>query len=145
MYNFNSYGEVESGPGTYEQAAMDLYERGQVRLNWVDGMGTLLNVLLSFDPTVVGAPGGRISGGPGQLYVSVAGMGMHAWTLGSSDIFSGYLAEKIMSGQYVNTTATKLAELVSGVRRELTKMVTADHNPGEEKESNDTHIGTHAR
>lgn len=114
-YDISEYGEIINGPGTYEAAAFDLIERGHVVLNYIDQRGSLFNVLLSYAPTRVGAPGGLVDEGP-KLWVGIAGKGLMGFRLGDRDIAWPYVSEKldIMGG-----SAQPVAELINNVLSNL--------------------------
>lgn len=119
MYDRNRHGEVVNGEGTFYQAACDMTERGRVVLNWTDRLGTLLNILLTYDPTRVGAPGGIVDSGPGKLWVGVAGHGCFGFGAGTGYVTSEYLAEKLGFRSSADPTVRALADLVTGVREQI--------------------------
>ena len=111
-YDRDKYDAITNGQGTFDAVANDLIVRSHVVLNWTDGRGTLLNVLFSFDPTRVGAPGGMVDDGPGKLWVGIAGHGMFGFRL-NGYVAPGYAQEKL---GVRGSTAVRIAELVTGVR-----------------------------
>lgn len=118
MYEYNSYGEVINCEATYEQAAMDLIERGHVVLNWTDGAGTLLNILLSYAPTRVGSPGGVVDSSGPKLWVGIALHGMFGFSPSKGVIVPEYAAEKL--GTY-GSTSIAVAELLTAIRQRLAR------------------------
>ena len=118
MYDQDAYGAIINGLGTFHAVAGDMLSRQHVVLNWTDGKGTLLNVLFSFDPTRVGALGGIVDGGPGKLWVAVAGHGMFAFGVNLGYVAPDYAQEKI---GVRGSTAVAFAELLTGVRVALTQ------------------------
>lgn len=113
LYNTDQYGQVYNGPDTYRCAALDVINRNHVVLNWTDRFGSLLNILLSYAPTRIGATGGPVDGGPGKLWVGVAGHGCFAFAIGRGTLHPDYVAEKL---GVRGTTASALASLISAVR-----------------------------
>ena len=71
-YNSDSHGLVVNGPATTAAVTADLRDRNTVVLNWTDGDGSLLNVLLVFNAARVGAAGGQVDPKPGKLWVGIA-------------------------------------------------------------------------
>ena len=123
MYDTETYGSIINGPGTYEQLAFDLLERGHVVLNWTDGRSTLYNILLSYAPTRMGTPGGIVDNAGFKLWVGIAGKGLFAFSLTSGTLAPDYIAEKLNVSSLV--TATKVAELITGAMHALVKEMQA--------------------
>ena len=111
----DEYGQVINGPSTYGEAAAILRNSQPVVLNWADQRGSLLNVLLTYDPVRIGAPGGKVDTAPRKLWIGVAGMGMFAFPAGD-DVHPDYVAEKI---GLAGATAAELTELIVGVGEAL--------------------------
>jgi hypothetical protein len=114
-YETNSFGEVVNHPETFNKIATALLTNGVVVLNWTDEAGTLLNVLLSYDPVRWGSPGGFVDSGNHKLWIGVAGRGLFGFGYGSHSY--DYVAEKL--GLRPDLTASKLVELIDGVQRQL--------------------------
>ena len=124
MYDKDRYGYICNGVGTTRAAVIDLMERGPVVLNWTDMEGTILNVLLDFDPTRVGHPGGPVDGGPGKLWVGVAGYGCYAFGVGRVGPLVGpYISEKL--GIRSQLTSHILGDLITDIRTQLLEAVWA--------------------
>lgn len=114
----DKYGMIINGPETYSATARLLRQAQPVVLNWGDQDGTMLNILLTYNPIRIGAPGGKIDNGlPHKLWVGVAGMGTYAFAVGDY-IDPGYVGEKI-GFRGVNPTTIALADLLSGIGKEL--------------------------
>lgn len=124
MYDFDEYHEVISGVGTINTAVADLMFRQHVVLHWADQRGTLLSVLLSFDPTRVGVPGGGVDGGPGKLWVGVAGHGCYAFGVGRGVLVADYVTEKL---GVRGSTVVALAALLTDIRQELARVMQEMH------------------
>lgn len=117
MYDTEKYGSIINGPGTYEQLAFDLLERGHVVLNWTDERGTLYNILLSYAPTRMGTPGGIVDSAGFKLWIGIAGKGMFGFSLSKGHLAPVYIAEKLGLSNAV--TAAKVAELINGAQHKL--------------------------
>lgn len=118
-YDTDKYGVIINGAQTFAQAYADLAEYGTIVLNWGDQDGTLLNILLSFNPIREGHMGGLIDSGPSKLWVGIAGYGTYAFATGTSqDLVPTYIAEKFgMRGD--NPTTRGLGVLLSEIRKGL--------------------------
>lgn len=134
IYTKDEYGQIVNGPSTFEQAALDAVERGSVVLNWTDEQGSLLNILLAFDPTRVGAPGGLVDPGPGKLWVGIAGHGCFGFSTSAGYVSPDYATEKL---GVRGATAEAVAQLVTEVRTQIA----LDLTRGEVTESWDTGRG----
>jgi len=124
MYDKDPYGYICNGVGTTATAARDLLDRGPIVLNWTDCEGTVLNILLDFDPTRVGHHGGPVDGGPGKLWVGVAGYGCYAFSVGRvGPLVSDYISEKL--GIRSQLTSQILGDLITVIRTQLLENVWA--------------------
>ena len=123
MYDTDDYGQIINGPNTFQAVAADLLQRDQVVLNWTDRRGTLHNILLAFGPTRIGTLGGVVGGGPGLLWVGVAGTGCVACPAGGGYLSWDYAAEKL--GLKSQPTAEAIAELITGVREAIWGLIRA--------------------
>lgn len=118
MYDTDTWGYVMNGLGTAGEAAIDLIERGPLVLNWTDGEGTVMNVLLDYAPTRIGKDGGPIDNGPGKLWVGVAGYGCSAFSVGHvGPLVAEYISEKL--GVRSHLTAQILGDLITDIRSAL--------------------------
>lgn len=123
MYDLDKYGYVMNGVGTARYAALDLFNRGHVALNWTDCDGTVLNIVLSYAPTRVGFEGGVIDSGPSKLWVGVAGTGCFAFAVAprNNPLVGSYIGEKFKMRSA--PTANALADLLTDVRDEIGSML----------------------
>jgi hypothetical protein len=121
MYDVDEYGVIINGEGTYAQAVDDLKKTGTVVLSWGDQDGTLLQIMLSYNPPRLGYKGGLIDYDSTKLWVGIAGYNAYAFTVGlSQELVPVYIAEKFgMRGE--NPTTVKLAEMLTAIRRRLSE------------------------
>lgn len=122
MYDTDQYGYICNGVGTTATAVIDLMERGPVVLNWTDCEGSVMNLLLDFDPTRVGHEGGPVDAGPGKLWVGVAGYGCYAFGIGRvGPLVADYISEKL--GVRSRLTSQILGDLITDIRNALLESV----------------------
>ena len=121
MYDVDEYGVIINGEGTYAQAVDDLKKTGTVVLSWGDQDGTLLQIMLSYNPPRLGYKGGLIDYDSTKLWVGIVGYAAYAFTVGlSQELVPVYIAEKFgMRGE--NPTTVKLAEMLTAIRRRLSE------------------------
>ena len=119
MYDTDKYGVIINGEGTYAQVVADLKRTGTVVLSWGDQDGTLLQIMLSYNPPRLGYEGGLIDYQGDKLWVGIAGYNAYAFTVGlGQDLVPVYIAEKFgMRG--VNPTTLGLADLFTAIRKGL--------------------------
>lgn len=116
--DYDDYGEVINGEGTYAGIAEDLKVKSVI-VGWSDGKGTHLDVLFSSGAIRFGS---QIQGGirpASDLFVSIMRMGAFAFDPFTTDTHPTYYDEKLARQSLGSECAEALAELINGVKRHL--------------------------
>ena len=114
--DYDTYGEVINGEGTYQWIANDLKEGLAVLIGWTDQKGTHFDILLKRG---VQKYGSNIQGGikGSDLFVSIMRRGAFGFEPENVDTHAGYFDEKLGGG--MGSTSEALAELINGIKRNL--------------------------
>lgn len=112
---YDTYGEVINGEGTYSEIALKLKLDLPVLIGWTDDDGTHFDILFVKDAEVYGTIQGGVKGT--DLFVSVMRRGAFGFEIDKTDTHSGYYSEKL--GGDMGSTSEKLAELINGVKKYL--------------------------
>lgn len=115
--NFDEWGEVVNGDGTYQGIAEELGKRSVI-VGWSDGDGTHFDILFTLTALRFGD---QIQGGlrPAKdLFVSIMRKGAFAFDPEHKDTAAGYYSEKL-GGYYGRECSEKVAELINGVKKYL--------------------------
>lgn len=114
FWNYDASGTVCNGEATYKTIALMIGDYFPVYIAWTDEEGTQYDILFCIAQTI-----GPIQRGirSGELYVSVQGYSTWAWEINDQEIHPSYMCEKLRMHRGPDTD--KLAELITGVRREL--------------------------
>lgn len=109
----DEYGEVLNSPETFKHLAETIRAKGSTVIGWTDQQGSHLDILLVARPEQFGLLQRGLRGST-DLFVGIAGYGMHAFAIRAYDkLCPGYCAEKF--GSQKNVTWVKVAELIDGV------------------------------
>lgn len=135
--NINEYHEVMNGEETYKAIALRLKEHHSVFIGWVDEHATHFDILFSYGADAsLGQVlngvfvadhflSGSFQGGvrPTDLFVSIMRVGAFGFDVENTDTDWGYYDEKL-GGRFKlgETTATKIAELINGVKKALLEL-----------------------
>lgn len=113
--NFDEYGEVVNGEGTYAfTAAHLLHSKQPVLLGWTDGEGSHHDILIARGVAIAEVNKPNIQGGirAGDLFVSVMRVGAFAFEIKDRELHPNYVGEKLgMSG----VTCDRLTDLINGI------------------------------
>lgn len=115
--NYDSYGEVVNGEGTYKAIAMHLKAEGSVIIGWTDNMMTHFDILFTPGAYSYGSLQGGVLGN--DLFVSIMRRGAFGFEKDKDDTHAGYYGGKLGGG--LGSTGEALAELINGVKKELKK------------------------
>lgn len=110
--NFDQYGEVINGGGTYRALVEELDAKNCVVIGWTDQEGTHLDILFTLSPRKAGTLQGGVAG-QGDLFVSIMRMGAFAFEIGQTSSPAYYAEKLFLSGR---TTASKLADMCNTIR-----------------------------
>lgn len=116
--NYDEYKEVINGEKTYESIARELLEGQAVLIGWTDQNGTHLDILFKLSAMIFGS---NIQGGVknDDLFVSVMRWGSFGFVPSAEETHPGYIDEKLGNRASFGSTATSLAELINGVKKNL--------------------------
>lgn len=114
----DKYGVVINTKENCKSIAKIVLENGSILISWTDGLGSQLDILftLLFYPPI-GNPQGGIQSN--YLFISIMRMGAFGFGVEDAKTTGGYYSEKL--GIKSGATANKLADLINGVRKELSK------------------------
>ncbi len=132
--NIDKYQEVINGKETYTSIAERLKDGHPVLIGWTDENMTHFDILFTYKPdatlgqtingVLVGEHflSGSFQGGirPTDLFVSIMRVGCFGFEVNKYDTDWGYYDEKLGGGhRFGETTGTKVAELINGVKKLL--------------------------
>ena len=115
---YNDYSEVINDRETYREIAENL-QRCNVLIGWTDEQGTHFDILFTKHVDGYGTHRGGIR--LTDLFISIMRRGAFSFEIEQNDTHSGYYNEKL--GGRMGSTSEKLAELINGVKKELTNYV----------------------
>lgn len=122
----DEYGEIINSEKTFEQIAARLKMGQSIIIGWTDQESTHYDIL--FTGGAYKQEENYLQRGlrGNELFVSVMSRGAFGFNL-DGEKSSGYIAEKLHFGCYSNITMEKLAELINGVIRHLTKRESVEY------------------
>lgn len=111
---------IINGDKTYKFIKDKLSENGSVLIAWTDEIGTHLDILFTYNP--ISPNWSLVQGGirPSYLFVSIMKIGSFGFTIESNKT-ADYMLDKFQMPEILRDTATKLAELINGVIKEIKK------------------------
>ena len=113
--NKDKYGEIINGDMTYTEISKRLKEGESVIVGWTDEKYTHLDLLFNYNAYREGVLQRGLRGN--ELFVSIISLGTFGFDVKDREIHEGYISEKLNT--HGEPTASKLAELINGIIKEL--------------------------